>query len=200
MTDWTDVPTLTGERVVLEPLAPGHADDLRMAVTEGELWRTWYTGIPKPDGVEEDIAWRLARHASEGWIPWATRDLASGRVVGVTMFIAVSPENRRLEIGGTWMARSSQRTGINTQAKLLQLTYAFEVLGCNVVELRTHWHNHQSRAAIAALGAKQDGVLRNHLIGPDGTLRDSVVFSIIVSEWPTVRYSLRARLERHAGA
>lgn len=197
-TDWSDVPTLAGERVVLEPLADGHLDDLRLAVAEDELWRAWYTSVPEPDAVEADIATRLARHASEGSIPWATRDLRAGRVVGVTAFLNVSPENRRLEIGSTWMAKSAQGTGINTEAKLLQLTYAFEVLHCNVVEFRTHWHNRQSRAAIAALGAKQDGVLRNHMIGRDGTLRDTVVFSIIASEWPTVRLALREKLARRS--
>ena len=197
-TDWSDVPTLAGERVVLEPLADGHLDDLRLAVAEDELWRAWYTSVPEPDAVEADIATRLARHASEGSIPWATRDLRAGRVVGVTAFLNVSPENRRLEIGRTWMAKSAQGTGINTEAKLLQLTHAFEVLHCNVVEFRTHWHNRQSRAAIAALGAKQDGVLRNHMIGRDGTLRDTVVFSIIASEWPTVRLALREKLARRS--
>jgi RimJ/RimL family protein N-acetyltransferase len=197
-TDWADVPTLAGERVVLEPLAVGHLDDLRLAVAEGELWRAWYTSVPEPDAVEADIATRLARHASDGSIPWATRDLRAGRVVGVSAFLNVSPENRRLEIGSTWMAKSAQGTGINTEAKLLQLTYAFEGLDCNVVEFRTHWHNRQSRAAIAGLGAKQDGVLRNHMIGHDGTLRDTVVFSIIASEWPTVRLALREKLARRS--
>ena len=198
MTDWADVPTLRGKRVVLEPLAAMHADDLRIAVAEGDLWRTWYTNVPEPAAVDDDIAARLARHTSDGVIPWATRDLRAGRVVGVTTFLNVSIENRRLEIGSTWMAKSAQGTGINTEAKLLQLTYAFEVLACNVVEFRTHWHNRQSRAAIAGLGAKQDGVLRNHMIGRDGTLRDTVAFSIIASEWPTVRLALREKLARHS--
>lgn len=198
MTNWGDVPTLTGKRVVLEPLEAGHADDLRSAVAEGELWRAWYTSVPEPDGVEADIAARLGRQVSEGSIPWATRDVRTGHVVGVTAFLNVSPENSRLEIGSTWIAKSAQGTGINTEAKLLQLTYAFEVLGCNVVEFRTHWHNRQSRAAIAALGAKQDGVLRNHMIGKDGTLRDTVVFSIIATEWPTVRLGLTEKMARLA--
>jgi RimJ/RimL family protein N-acetyltransferase len=193
--DWSAIPTLKGDRVVLEPLDPGHADDLRLAVSEGDLWRTaWYTTVPAPDAVEADIETRLGRHANEGWVTWATRDLGSGRVVGVTSFLNVSPENLRVEIGSTWMARSMQGMGINTEAKLLQLTYAFETLDCNVVEFRTHWHNRQSRAAIAGLGAKQDGVLRNHMIGRDGTLRDTVVFSIIVGEWPTVRLGLTEKL------
>jgi RimJ/RimL family protein N-acetyltransferase len=199
MTGWTDVPTLTGTGVVLEPLDPRHADDLRVAVTDGELWRAWYTNVPEPAGVDDVIAERQSLNSAGTWVSWATRDVAADRAVGITSFLNLSPENRRLEIGGTWLAASAQGTGVNTEAKLLQLTYAFEVLGCNVVEFRTHWHNRQSRAAIAALGAKQDGVLRSHMIGRDGTLRDTVVFSILAIEWPTVRMALTEKLARRAG-
>ncbi len=130
-------------------------------------------------------------------VPFAVRDRPTGRVVGSTTFMNVDQANRRVEVGSTFLARSAQRTGINTEAKLLQLSHAFESWQCIAVEFRTHFHNMQSRAAIAALGAKQDGVLRNHQIGRDGTLRDTVVFSITASEWPTVRMSLAERLRRH---
>ena len=128
--------------------------------------------------------------------PWAVRDLGSGSIVGVTSYVSPDEQNRRVEIGSTWLARSAQGTGINADAKLLLLTRAFDQLGSIAVEFRTHWHNRQSRAAILALGAKEDGVLRNHRLGPDGVLRDTVVFSIIASEWPTVRTGLMSKLER----
>jgi N-acetyltransferase len=190
-------PTLTGDRVTLEPLGAEHADDLRAAVTDGDLWRTWYTSIPAPAQVDAEIERRLAEHEAGRMVPFAVRDRPTGRVVGSTTFMNVDQANRRVEVGSTFLARSAQRTGINTEAKLLQLSHAFESWQCIAVEFRTHFHNMQSRAAIAALGAKQDGVLRNHQIGRDGTLRDTVVFSITASEWPTVRMSLAERLRRH---
>ncbi|MEN0102829.1 MAG: GNAT family protein, partial [Curtobacterium sp.] len=189
-------PTLTGDRVTLEPIAHEHADDLRAAVTDGDLWRTWYSSIPAPAQVDDEIDRRLAEHAAGRMVPFAVRDRPTGRVVGSTTFMNVDTANRRVEIGSTFLAKSSQRTGINTESKLLMLSHAFDVWQCIAVEFRTHWHNMQSRAAIAGLGAKQDGVLRNHQIGRDGTLRDTVVFSITSSEWPTVRLSLAERLRR----
>ncbi|GGK94261.1 RimJ/RimL family protein N-acetyltransferase [Curtobacterium luteum] len=191
------VPTLTGDRVTLEPLGSEHADDLRAAVTDGDLWRTWYTSIPAPAQVEAEIERRLAEHEAGRMVPFAVRDRPTGRVVGSTTFMNVDRANRRVEIGSTFLARSAQRTGINTEAKLLQLSHAFESWQCIAVEFRTHFHNQQSRAAIEGLGAKQDGVLRSHQIGRDGTLRDTVVFSITAAEWPTVRMSLAERLRRH---
>jgi RimJ/RimL family protein N-acetyltransferase len=131
-----------------------------------------------------------------GAMPFAVRDNASGEIVGSTRYFNVDPVNRRLEIGHTWYARRAQRTAINTECKLLLLTHAFEALSCIAVEFRTHWFNHASRAAIARLGAKQDGVLRNHQLMPDGSLRDTVVFSILESEWPGVKRHLRFLLER----
>ncbi|MFJ3379130.1 GNAT family N-acetyltransferase [Curtobacterium sp. NPDC090217] len=190
-------PTLTGDRVTLEPIAHEHADDLRAAVADGDLWRTWYSAIPAPAQVDDEIDRRLAEHAAGRMVPFAVRDRPTGRVVGSTTFMNVDTANRRVEIGSTFLAKSSQRTGINTESKLLMLSHAFDVWQCIAVEFRTHWHNMQSRAAIAGLGAKQDGVLRNHQIGRDGTLRDTVVFSITSSEWPTVRLSLAERLRRH---
>ncbi|AOX65903.1 RimJ/RimL family protein N-acetyltransferase [Curtobacterium sp. 320] len=190
-------PTLTGDRVTLEPLGSEHADDLRAAVADGDLWRTWYTSIPAPAQVDDEIDRRLAEQAAGRMVPFAVRDRPTGRVVGSTTFLNPDTGNRRVEIGATFLSRSTQRTGINTEAKLLMLSHAFDVWQCIAVEFRTHWHNLQSRTAIAALGAKQDGVLRNHSIGRDGTLRDTVVFSVIASEWPTVRLSLAERLRRH---
>ncbi|WP_328294111.1 GNAT family N-acetyltransferase [Kineococcus sp. NBC_00420] len=188
--------TLTGSRVVLEPLSHEHADGLRAVVTEGDLHRTWYTHIPAPDAVEAEIDRRLGLQARGEMAPWAVRRLDTGEVCGATTFMAVRPAARKLEIGSTFYAKSAQRTGINTETKLLLLTRAFEELRCIAVEFRTHWHNHQSRAAIARLGAKQDGVLRNNDIWPDGSYRDTVVFSILDQEWPAARTDLRYRLQR----
>lgn len=190
-------PTLTGDRVTLEPLGHEHADDLRVAVADGDLWRTWYSSIPAPAQVDAEIDRRLAEQEAGRMVPFAVRDRPTGRVVGSTTFMAIDAGNRRVEIGSTFLAKSAQRSGINTESKLLMLSQAFDVWQCIAVEFRTHWHNQQSRAAIAALGAKQDGVLRSHQVGRDGTLRDTVVFSITAAEWPTVRLSLAERLRRH---
>jgi RimJ/RimL family protein N-acetyltransferase len=184
---------LVGEHVRLEPLEQRHAVGLARSSADGEVWRKWTTSIPKPDDVAADIDARCADHARGRMVPWATC-LPDGTPVGETTYWDVDEENRRLEIGGTWLGASAQRTKVNPEAKLLQLTRAFEVLDCIAVEFRTHWHNRQSRRAIEALGAKQDGVLRNHRCMADGTLRDTVVFSIVRDEWPTVRAGLRARL------
>lgn len=209
--DFAATPRLVGRRVRLEPLSAAHRDDLAAAVLDGELWRTWYTPIPSPDDMAAEIDRRLALQRAGSMAPWAIVDLGgpggsggaggadTARAVGMTTFMNVDPENLRLEIGSTWMGRAAQGTGINAEAKLLLLTRAFEDLGCVAVEFRTHWHNRQSRAAIARLGAKQDGVLRNHrLVVVPGTaepvLRDTVVFSIIASEWPTVRVGLQERV------
>lgn len=191
-----EIPTLRGARTTLEPLAPDHAAELAEAAADGDLWRTWYTSVPSPDGMAEEIARCLAAHDAGALVPWTVRRTGDGRAVGMTTYLNIDEANRRLEIGNTWLARSAQGTGINTEAKLHLLTYAFDTLDCIAVELRTHWHNHQSRRAIAAIGAKQDGVLRNHRIVGD-VLRDTVVFSIIASEWPTVRLSLQERLARY---
>lgn len=192
--DFTAAPVLTGALVTLEPLAPGHADELAAAVQDGDLHRLWYTRVPAPSAMREDVAERLAKHAAGQVVPWAIRRNSDGAGLGVTTFLNIRAENRRLEIGSTWIAASAQGTGVNTEIKLLQLTHAFETLQCIAVEFRTHWHNHRSRRAIAALGAKQDGVLRNHDVWRDGTVRDVVVFSVIESEWPTVRLGLTERL------
>ena len=189
-----DAIVLENAFVRLEPLSPEHADDLR-AATVG-LEHAWYTSVPAPGGVDADIAERLARHDEGAMNPWAVRRLDTGRTVGMTTFCNIDQENRHVEIGHTWLGLEAQRTAVNTAAKLLLLGHAFERCDAIAVEFRTHWHNLQSRAAIARLGAKQDGVLRNHRIGPDGTLRDTVVFSILPHEWPAVRLGLESRLAR----
>ncbi|MGN6389961.1 MAG: GNAT family N-acetyltransferase [Burkholderiaceae bacterium] len=188
--------TRTGDHVALEPLAAGHDEDLRRAAADGELWKLRYTSVPRPEAMGAEIARRLALQDAGSMLPFAVRRLDDGRVCGMTTYMEIDAANRRLEIGSTWVAASAQRTGINTEAKLLLLAHAFETLGCVAVEFRTHWMNHQSRNAILRLGAKQDGVLRSHRLMPDGTLRDTVVFSIIAPEWPTVKRHLQYKLER----
>ncbi len=192
--DYAANPILRNEVVTLEPLSPSHVDDLAAAVRDGELWKAWYALIAAPEEWPTEVERRIEQQRTGQAAPWAIRRNDTGAVCGLTTYLNPPPEHRRLEIGSTWLARSAQGTRVNPAAKLLLLTRAFETLGCNVVELRTHWHNHQSRAAIARLGAKQDGVLRNHQVWKDGSLRDTVVFSIIATEWPAVRSGLQHRL------
>ena len=194
--DFLTVPTLHGDLATLEPLSLEHANDLADAIAEDKLYTVWYARLPHPDGMAADIGTRLQSHEAGTVVPWAIRRHSDGRLVGVTTFLNIRADNRRLEIGSTWIASSAQGTGINTNIKLLQLTHAFETLDCVAVELRTHWHNYRSRSALAALGAKQDGVLRNHDLWRDGTIRDVVVFSILEGEWPTVRLALHEKLRR----
>jgi N-acetyltransferase len=194
-----DSTVLQGDHVVLEPLAHEHHDGLVDAVRDGELWKLWYTRIPAPEGMRTEIERRLQQQRAGTMLPFVTRRAATGEVLGMTTFCDADAASRRVEIGATWLARSAQGTRVNTEAKLLMLTHAFEVWDCIAVQLTTHWMNQQSRAAIARLGAKQDGVLRSHRIMPDGTLRDTVVFSIIAAEWPTVRAHLQHRLTRGTG-
>jgi RimJ/RimL family protein N-acetyltransferase len=184
--------TLENAHVRLEPLAREHAADLADAANG--LEHAWYTSVPRPGEVDAEIAQRLARRDEETMNPWAVRRLDTGRVAGQTTFCNIDQPNRHVEIGHTWLGLAAQRTAVNTAAKLLLLTHAFEECDAIAVEFRTHWHNRQSRAAIARLGAKQDGVLRNHRLGPDGTLRDTVVFSILPHEWPAVKLGLEQRL------
>jgi RimJ/RimL family protein N-acetyltransferase len=188
--------TLKGKHVLLEPLAREHEDALNRAAADGELWRLWYTSVAPPDKMGEYISNALTMRERDGAMPFVVRDNGSGDIVGCTRYFHVDGANRRLEIGYTWYAKRAQRTAINTECKLLLLGHAFEKLRCIAVEFRTHWFNHASREAIARLGAKQDGVLRNHQLSPDGSYRDTVVFSIIESEWPAVKRHLAHRLER----
>lgn len=191
--------TLSGQHAWLEPLGPEHEEEIRAAAADGELWRLWYTSVPSPEKVGDWLAIALDMRERLGAMPFVVREMRDGhpgKIVGATRLFNVDEANRRLEIGHTWYAKSVQRTAINTECKLLLLTHAFETLHCIAVEFRTHWMNHQSRAAIARLGAKQDGVLRNHQRMPDGSFRDTVVFSIIESEWLTVKRHLQYKLEQ----
>jgi N-acetyltransferase len=188
--------TLRGAHASVEPLAAAHADGIRAAAADGELWRLWYTSVPAPETTAQWLASALDMRERLGAMPFVVRDNASGAIVGSTRYFNVDAANRRLEIGHTWYAKRAQRTAINTDCKLLLLTHAFETLECIAVEFRTHWFNEASRAAIARLGAKQDGVLRNHQLLPDGSRRDTVVFSVIDGEWPAVKAHLRFLLDR----
>lgn len=187
--------TLAGRHVKLEPLALQHLEGLKDAVRDGELWKLWYTMIPSPDDMEKEIVRRLGLQEQGSMLPFTVRRQDTGAICGMTTYMNIDAVHRRVEIGSTWYARSVQRTALNTEAKLLLLTHAFDELRCIAVEFRTHWMNHASRNAIARLGAKQDGVLRNHQRMADGSYRDTVVFSIIDAEWPTVRRHLQYKLE-----
>ena len=191
-----DPVTLKGRLAALEPLNREHEGALAKAAADGELWRLWYTSIAAPDKMGDYVAIALDMRERLGAMPFVVRENATGEIVGCTRYFNVDAANRRLEIGHTWYAKRVQRTALNTECKLLLLTHAFEKLRCIAVEFRTHWFNHASREAILRLGAKQDGVLRNHQLSADGSYRDTVVFSIIESEWPAVKRQLRFLLDR----
>ena len=182
----------------LEPLAAAHTDDLGAAATDGRLWELWYTSVPEPQHTAKYIADALDGQRAGHMLPWAVRDLATGAIVGATRYHDIMPAVDRVEIGYTWYAARCQRTYVNTACKLLLLAHAFDVLGCNVVGLRTDNYNFASQRAIAALGAHKDGVIRHHAARRDGTVRDTVMFSILAAEWPDVKRHLVTRLARHA--
>ncbi|TKR33019.1 GNAT family N-acetyltransferase [Luteimonas gilva] len=192
---WAKPVALAGRHAALEPLAESHADEVRAALAGGELAAAWYTNVPDPSGVDAYIAAALAAQALGQALPFAVRD-AAGELVGSTRYYDLDAAVPRLSIGYTWYAPKAQRTGVNTEAKLLLLGHAFETLGCAAVAFETSWFNHASRTAIARLGAKQDGVLRGHRRHADGTVRDTVVFSIIDAEWPAVKSNLQYKLAR----
>jgi RimJ/RimL family protein N-acetyltransferase len=192
---WPDPVVLTGDHAKLEPLQREHCDALIEAVQDGGLWNLWYTSVPAPDKMEAEIERRLGLQARGSMLPFTVRN-AAGKIVGMTTFMNIDATHKRVEIGSTWYARSVQRSPLNTQCKLLLLRHAFENLECIAVEFRTHFFNHQSRRAIERLGARQDGILRSHQVAPNGSLRDTVVFSIIASEWPTVRAHLTYQLAK----
>jgi RimJ/RimL family protein N-acetyltransferase len=195
---WVSPLALPGKIGRLEPLSHAHCDDLVEAVHDGELWNLWYTSVPSPMDMQDAIEKRLALLTEGATSPFAVIDYASGKAVGMTSYLNIDSANRRLEIGATWYARRLQGTGLNAECKLLLLSHAFEALACIAVEFRTHFFNHQSRRAIERLGAKLDGILRSHQLAPNGTLRDTCVYSIIASEWPTVKTHLEWRLARQA--
>ena len=195
MASWLAPVRLVGTHCSLEPLAPEQHDELVAATRDGELWKLWYTAIPSPEGMSTEIARRLDLQSKGSMLPFTTRD-ANGRVVGMTTYMNVDATHQRVEIGSTWTAASAQRGPFNTECKLLLLGHAFETLGCIAVEFRTHFFNQQSRRAIERLGAKLDGILRNHQRASNGTLRDTAVYSITAAEWPTVKAHLRWQLDK----
>src|SRR3954468_14894150 len=190
---WLEPVTLSGAYARLEPLARDHDAGLIEAARSGDLAKIWYTAIPSAGTMATEIERRLALQASGAMLPFTVKD-AGGKIAGMTTYMNVDATNRRVEIGSTWYGKWVQRTGLNTQCKLLLLGHAFETLDCIAVEFRTHFFNHQSRRAIERLGAKQDGILRSHQVAPNGTLRDTVVYSITAAEWPTVRTHLNYQL------
>lgn len=196
MSKWLEEVKLVGESASLIPLSPDHRDALVEAAIDGRLWELWFTGAPSAETVDRYIETALADKAHGVALPFVVVHNQSGQIIGSTRYCNAEPDHRRLEIGYTWYAKRFQRTTVNTECKHLLLTHAFESLNTIAVEFRTHWHNEASRRAIARLGAKQDGVLRNHKIEPDGAYRDTVVFSILEHEWPTVKKSLAFKLDR----
>jgi RimJ/RimL family protein N-acetyltransferase len=195
--DFLQPVTLQGEIATLVPLTHDHHAQLLEAVQDGELWKLWFTAIPSPEGMSGEIERRLGLMKQGSMLPFAVVSATTGRAVGMTTFMNIDVLNRRLEIGSTWYRRSVQRTGVNTEAKLLLLTHAFERLDAIAVEFRTHFFNHRSRAAIERLGARLDGILRQHQLARNGTMRDTCVYSILNREWPTVKVHLQSELSRN---
>jgi RimJ/RimL family protein N-acetyltransferase len=194
---WLEPVTLRGAHARLAPLSLEHVDGLTEAVKDGELWKLWYTFIPRPEDMRHEIDRRLGLQAAGSMLPFTVFE-ANGEIAGMTTYMNIDTPNRRVEIGSTWYAQRVQRSALNTQCKLLLLGHAFEQLDCIAVEFRTHFFNHQSRRGIERLGAKLDGILRSHQIAPNGTLRDTAVYSIIASEWPTAKAHLNYQLNEKA--
>lgn len=192
---WPDDVTLSGRHATLEPLAPSHLAGLTEAVRDGELWNLWYTSVPSPEEMADEIDRRIDLHEAGKMLPFTVRD-PDGRIVGMTTYMNLDAHYKRVEIGSTWYARRVQRTPLNTECKSMLMSHAFEQLDCIAVEFRTSFFNQASRRAIERLGAKLDGILRSHQLHSDGTLRDTCVYSVIASEWPTVRSHLASLLQR----
>ena len=189
---WVEPVILEGTRVRLEPLRRDHLADLKLVAFDTPLWQWTIMGPQDEAGLERWLETALANAEAGAERPFATIDLASGRAVGSSRYMSIAPEHRRLEIGWTWIGSAFQRTGANREAKLLQLTHAFETLGANRVEFKTHTRNERSRNALAGIGATFEGIFRRHVIMPDGSLRDTAWFSVIADEWPTVKARLQA--------
>jgi N-acetyltransferase len=197
MSSFVEPVTLTGQRwVTLEPLTREHIPEITEVAADGELGGLWFTAAPKSDAVEQWVQARLAAQNPEEGLTFVVRRL-DGTLVGSSSYLNVDPANRRLEIGYTWYVASARRSGVNSETKLLMLGHAFDELRCVAVEFRTHFFNFTSRAAIERLGAKLDGILRSHQVLPDGSRRDTVVYSILDIEWPAVRSNLLYRLDRN---
>jgi RimJ/RimL family protein N-acetyltransferase len=189
--------TLEANGIRLESLSIEHLDGLKAAAADGKLWELWFTSVPKPEETQTYLENALKGQKNGDMLPWAVRDLKSGEIVGSTRYHDIIAAADRVEIGYTWYARRWQRTHVNTACKLLLFEHAFDALGCKVVGLRTDNFNLASQRAIERLGAKRDGILRHHQARRDGTVRDSYMYTVLLSEWPDVRRHLRLRLERH---
>lgn len=198
MTNWLEPIHLEGNVVRLVPLTLEYRNALLSAATDGKLWELWYTSVPSAETIDSYIETAIQQNKNKKSLAFVVIHKATNTIVGSTRYCNVDIENRRLEIGYTWYAKTFQKTGVNAECKYLLLKNAFEEYKAIAVELRTHFYNHASRQAIAKLGAKQDGILRNHKIYKDGERRDTVVFSIIDSEWATVKKSLEYRMRRYA--
>lgn len=197
MNDWLEEIELSGQNVKLVPLRASHKQGLLEAAGDGELWKLWYTSVPSSETIAIYIEKALAEQEQGKSLPFVVKENNTNKIIGSTRYMNVEVDNKRLEIGHTWYAKGSQRTGVNTECKYLLLEHAFEKLNCIAVEFRTHWFNHRSRNAILRLGAKQDGVLRNHRVDSNGNLRDTVVFSIIQSEWLVIKKSLEFEMGKY---
>lgn len=193
---WVQPVVLEGSRIRMEPLRPDHLADLALVAFEPSLWQWTIMGPQDEAGLSRWLETALANAEAGTERPFATIDRASGRAIGSSRFLSIVPEHRRLEIGWTWVATPFQRTGVNREAKLLQLSHAFETLGANRVEFKTHARNERSRTALAGIGATFEGIFRNHMIMPDGSIRHSAYFSVIAEEWPEVKARLEASLAR----
>lgn len=196
MEKWIKEIVLETNNIKLVPIRENHSADLIKAATDGNLCELWFTTVPTKNNINNYIAKAIEDYKEDKGLAFVVIDKKTNTVIGSTRFTNATPEHRRLEIGYTWYAQTFQKTYVNSECKLLMLTHAFEKLEAIAVEFRTHWYNFPSRKAIARLGAKQDGVLRNHQIMPDGTLRDTVVFSILDSEWKSCKISLHFKIEQ----
>lgn len=197
MGNWLQEIELTGKHVKLIPLTSSHKEELLEAASDGELWKLWHTSVPSPENIETYLDIALSEQKAGSSVPFVVVHQESNKIIGSTRYMNIDSQNRRLEIGSTWYAKSSQRTGINTECKHLLLEHAFEKLNCIAVEFRTNWFNYRSRNAILRLGAKQDAVLRSHRIDANGILRDTVVFSVIQMEWPAIKKSLEYEMGKY---
>lgn len=193
---WPEPVTLKGKIATIVPLDHSHTTDLQEATADGELHRLWYTTAASAEGMTKDIESRLALREAGSMLPFAVFLNETGKAIGMTTYLNIDAANRRVEIGGTWYRNSVQRSGLNTECKFLLLQHAFEELDCIAVEFRTHFMNQQSRRAIERLGAKHDGVLRSHMIMPNGTIRDTAVYSIIAPEWPAAKANLTWQMDK----
>ncbi len=193
---WPDPVTLEGEHATLAPLDRSHSDGLVEATKDGELWKLWYTFVPTAEDMAGEIDRRLGLQKAGSMLPFTTIENATGQAVGMTTYMNIDAASKRVEIGSTWNRKRVQRGPMNTECKFMLLRHAFETLDCIAVEFRTHFFNQQSRGAIERLGAKLDGVLRNHMVMADGSFRDTCCYSIIASEWPTVKTHLSYQMSR----